>query len=200
MQNRALMERKRIKKFVSTMEPSSSGMEEKCSENVKQYLSDSTLHGLRYVGDSSLSIFERLVTKNICIADRRITSIINNLVFYRLFFGFAFVAVLLASAYFITNVYQKWSATPVIISMNPVASSISELPFPAVTICNMNQAKHSVVKNFKPDSTETIFLKSLCHDTSGNFTKNKMEKINWPTFRKFILKVIKSYWNLIAYS
>lgn len=30
-----------------------------CSENVKHYLFDSTLHGLRYVGDSKISLCER---------------------------------------------------------------------------------------------------------------------------------------------
>lgn len=30
-----------------------------CFNNIKQYLMNSTLHGLRYVGDAKLSIFER---------------------------------------------------------------------------------------------------------------------------------------------
>lgn len=30
-----------------------------CRENLNEYLNDSTLHGLRYVGDRSISRFER---------------------------------------------------------------------------------------------------------------------------------------------
>lgn len=30
-----------------------------CGDNLKYYLKDSTLHGLRYVGESTISLFER---------------------------------------------------------------------------------------------------------------------------------------------
>lgn len=30
-----------------------------CSENFRQYLLNSTLHGLRYVGETQISVFER---------------------------------------------------------------------------------------------------------------------------------------------
>lgn len=76
-----------------------------------------------------------------------------------------------------------------IISLNPVAGSISDIPFPAVTICNMNQAKQSVVKNFEPGSTNNILLQSLCGSKHVNFTSVKIDKTNWPRFRKFLLEV-----------
>ena len=44
---------------------------------------------------------------------------------------------------------QKWQSTPVIISMSSRSTAINEMPFPAVTFCNMNQARASKVKNFK---------------------------------------------------
>lgn len=42
-----------------------------CSENFRQYLLNSTLHGLRYVGETQISVFERyeciLSLKCLCI-------------------------------------------------------------------------------------------------------------------------------------
>jgi Amiloride-sensitive sodium channel len=59
-------------------------------ENVTQYLLSSSLHGLRYIGTTSLSVFERL------------------------FFSLSFLMVVSLAAYFISNVWQKWKETPVI--------------------------------------------------------------------------------------
>lgn len=47
------------------------------------------------------------------------------------------------AAYFISNIYDKWVYTPVIVGINPTFQSISNIPFPAITICNMNQARKS---------------------------------------------------------
>lgn len=58
-------------------------------ENIKQYLLSSSLHGLRYIGTTSLSVFERM------------------------FFSLSFLMVVSLAAYFISNVYQKWKETPV---------------------------------------------------------------------------------------
>lgn len=138
------------------------------TNNLRQYLLNSTLHGLRYVGDVTITIFERF------------------------FFALAFIIVLFLSAYFISNVYQKWSASPVIIALSAVSTSISDIPFPAVTICSMNQAKESKVKDIVPDSMEDALLQSLCLK-NVNFSVPKKSssrfKPNWPTFRSFLLNV-----------
>lgn len=84
-------------------------------ENFLEYLTNSTLHGLRYIGTVTLSVVERV------------------------FFGLAFVMVICLAAYFISNIYQKWTSSPVIIGLDPVSTNIKEIPFPAVTLCNMNQ-------------------------------------------------------------
>lgn len=91
----------------------------------QKYLETSTLHGLRYIGDKTLSNFERGS------------------------FVVSFILVFFVSIYFITNVWQKWSLAPIIIGLNPVSTQIKDIPFPAVTICNMNQAKRSVAQHIK---------------------------------------------------
>lgn len=148
------------------------------ANNLREYLLNSTLHGLRYVGDITITIFERF------------------------FFGLAFVVVLGLSGYFISNVYQKWTASPVIVALSAVSTSISEIPFPAVTICNMNQAKESMVQNIVDNTLEDALLQSLCLK-NVNFTGEKKStrfKANWPTFRQFLLNVscgISKNWNFI---
>lgn len=48
----------KLRKINSEMETS---MSVNCRENFSEYLSASTLHGLRYVGDRKISLCERLV-------------------------------------------------------------------------------------------------------------------------------------------
>lgn len=50
--------------------------------------------------------------------------------FDRIFFGLMFFMVVLLSAYFISNIYAKYSAKPMIISLNSVSTNIKTLPFP----------------------------------------------------------------------
>lgn len=60
MTEKVLIVRKRRKNISNALEPNLDEMTKKnCSENVQQYLLNSTLHGLRYVGDSTISVFER---------------------------------------------------------------------------------------------------------------------------------------------
>lgn len=44
---------------------SKSKMQTACEENLRQYLMNSTLHGLRYVGTANITLFERCVNNYI---------------------------------------------------------------------------------------------------------------------------------------
>lgn len=52
-----------------------------CRENLDEYLKDSTLHGLRYLGDRTLTIFERYITFHISEAISTIRIIISKQIF-----------------------------------------------------------------------------------------------------------------------
>lgn len=95
------------------------------SENTDEFCQHSTLHGLKYVVDESLYPAERI------------------------FFALSFVLVVLLSIFFISNVYTKWSSTPIIVAINPAPSFIVDEPFPAVTLCNLNQASKKRASQFK---------------------------------------------------
>lgn len=98
------------------------------------------------------------------------------------------------SLYFISNVYSKWSASPIIITLNALATSIEDIPFPAVTICNMNQARKSVVKNFDNNSIQKSLLDDICPiDQDKEFSPADIHSINmtgagqWSFFREFLV-------------
>ncbi|XP_017110495.2 pickpocket protein 28 [Drosophila elegans] len=110
--------------------------------SLRQFLNETGLHGLKFVGDSNLSSWER-----------------------SFFFG-SFVTALIITVHLISNIYVKWNSTPVIIGISPQATSILKVPFPAITICNMNQVLRSRVANYREGSNESALLKFLC-DSEG---------------------------------
>ena len=152
------------------MKPSSGKSDEsksKSCENIQQYLLSSSLHGLRYIGTTTLSAFERI------------------------FFGISFLMVFCLAAYFISNVWQKWKETPIIIGLDPSATNIKDIPFPAVTICNMNQVKKSFAKSLTAQR-DKIILESIC--TQGDSINDEDENIEgkWTYVREFLLNASQS--------
>lgn len=131
-------------------------------ENIQQYLLSSSLHGLRYIGTATLSVFERV------------------------FFSVSFLMVIVLASYFISNVWQKWRETPVIIGLDPVSTSIKDIPFPAVTICNMNQVKKNFAESLRSEKDKVI-LDSIC--TQGDSLNNDDDEIEgkWSYIREFLL-------------
>jgi hypothetical protein len=64
----------------------------------------------------------------------------------RMFWAISFILAIATAAYFITLLYHKWEENPVIVSVGATATQLTSIPFPALTICNMNRAKKSVAK------------------------------------------------------
>lgn len=106
-----------------------------------------------------------------------------------IFFGMSFIMVGCLSAYFISNVYIKWINTPIIISLNSELSQSKDFPFPAITICNMNQARKSFVENIKKDTLENSVLSSLCYHKKMNASTSGHIYGKWSFVRKFIVNV-----------
>lgn len=80
---------------------------------------------------------------------------------------------------------------PLIITQSAVSIPVTELPFPAVTICNMNLAQKSAVANLShADDEEYAVLQSICrNNANGRATDSVIGK--WPTYRKVLLQVRK---------
>lgn len=65
-------------------------------------------------------------------------------VVFRIFWVVSFIIACGFAANFIMNVYEKWTNSPVIMSLAPDSTNLSSIPFPAITICNMNNVRKSV--------------------------------------------------------
>lgn len=109
---------------------------------------------------------------------------------FRVFFLLSFLLVFLLSVYFISNVYEKWSSSPVVVAMSARSTQITEVPFPAVTICNMNRARLSVVQKFQNGSFEAGLLQNFCLDKYVNdSTKFDANTGQWAIFKDFLQNI-----------
>ncbi|XP_063626292.1 pickpocket protein 28-like [Cydia splendana] len=89
-------------------------------DNTREFLSNTTLHGFRYLLDAKSSWFERLWW--LCMV---IASIV--------------VCVIL-----IRKVWIKWDETPVIVIFADTSNSVWKIPFPAVTVCSETKPRQRV--------------------------------------------------------
>ncbi|EDW81987.1 uncharacterized protein Dwil_GK25370 [Drosophila willistoni] len=133
---------------------------EAIKRNIIYYLKNTTLHGLKYIAEEHITIPERV------------------------FFGISFIVVFCISGFFISNVYIKWSASPIIISTSAKQKLTSNMPFPAITICNLNQAMLTRVKRLS--SSNISLLMSLC-DKSGDQTISYIG--TWKYFKAILMEV-----------
>ncbi|ENN71763.1 hypothetical protein YQE_11583, partial [Dendroctonus ponderosae] len=134
---------------------------------LEKYCENTTLHGLRYIGDSHLTFGERI--------------------FWFISFSFAIGF----AAYYISNIYEKWKSSPVITSFSPFDADLSSIPFPAITICNMNQAKKNEAERIlREGQVESDVEKKLLDDScNGNASFDITENISWQSLRDFLVKV-----------
>ncbi|KAF5296275.1 hypothetical protein FQR65_LT10270 [Abscondita terminalis] len=132
------------------------------------YLSNSTLHGLYYVGNAQLSYGERLC------------------------WLISFLVALGCAIYFIINIYIKYTTNSLLLSLNPIPIPMKDIPFPAVTICNMNLANKNesllIIKNGS-DSEKSI-LDNICRiedDTTAGEGTNGTSR--WDELKNIMLKI-----------
>lgn len=136
-----------------------------CGENARTFCTSTAMHGLRYIGTVQLSRFERA------------------------FFVLIFCSVFCLSAYYISNIYDKWTASPVIITLNAIATNVGEIPFPAITICNANQARRDAIDQFTEESGDFFLLRSLCRSEVNVSSAVRPNNTNWSHFKDFLKRV-----------
>ncbi|XP_023245644.1 pickpocket protein 28-like, partial [Copidosoma floridanum] len=152
------------------------------AKTFKDYCDYSTLHGLKYIGDTSLNYMQRL------------------------FWVIAFVCATMGTSYFIWRLYNRYSQTPIIISRSSEAVSINEIPFPAVTVCNMNNAKRSVAEKIieENDPLQKFYLEDICNFKNGTFQffqkfDGSKEAGSWESIYQFLLNVSQSCSQMMYY-
>ncbi|XP_063988338.1 pickpocket protein 28-like isoform X2 [Diachasmimorpha longicaudata] len=146
-------------------------------EFTEQYCANSSLHGLKYVGDKGLHIVERL------------------------FWILAFVCAVLTAAYFIWHLYQKWQNSPIIISISPEPVALTEFPFPSVTVCNMNNANREEANriNRGNDTVEKLLLEDICNFQNTSMDNDVVGSADWSNVLRFMLNVSQPCEELLRY-
>ncbi|PNF17623.1 hypothetical protein B7P43_G07373 [Cryptotermes secundus] len=116
---------------------------------------------------------------------------------FRLFWTIAFILATMTAGYFIKIVYAKWDDTPVIVSIAAKTTQLVDIPFPAVTLCTMNEARKSEAEKIKASTNESdVLFKKLLSDSCENSDSQKPVKkwnnntsISWENIQNFMVKV-----------
>ncbi|XP_075157998.1 pickpocket protein 28-like [Haematobia irritans] len=140
--------------------------------NIHEFCSNSTLHGLNYLTNKNLYPLERA------------------------YFAVAFITVIIVASFFIFNVYIKWITTPVIFSINPKPTFITDEPFPALTICNMNRVYKAKAEQYNENTVEHAMMQMLCR-RDINFTV--ADTVNdWNALNQFISDISQPCENMLV--
>lgn len=102
------------------------------------YTGNSSVHGVKYVGEKNRHISERI------------------------FWVFSVVVCFIGCAFTINEIYSKWQANPVLVTLAEKGTPVSSIPFPAITICPMTKFYRNIVnfteltQKFKDDKLNTL--------------------------------------------
>ena len=85
------------------------------SQNIKEYASHSSIHGVSYIFDKTIPVFDRLLWLIIFVASVSLATIM------------------------IYNTFTDWQDNQVITTLKNMAKPVTGLTFPAVTVCGSGQ-------------------------------------------------------------
>ncbi len=124
----------------------------------EKYMSEATIHGLKYITEPKRHWIERLFWFVACV--------------------FSWVICI----YMIRKIFEKWEKSPIIVSFDSHSTPIWEIPFPSLTICNMNKVLKSKVEYIEHEleknpndryyKVERRFVDEVCagHENYDEFT------------------------------
>ncbi|KAH8322050.1 hypothetical protein KR059_000941 [Drosophila kikkawai] len=115
----------------------------------------------------------------------------------KIYFILISAAVVFVSINLAVGIYDKWEDTPVIIGISPTMTPIDQIPFPAITVCNMNQAKKSKVEHLMPGSLGYAMLQKTCYKDSNYSQYTEVQSSN-ETFPSFIKNISEKCEDLIV--
>ena len=122
---------------------------EECSATVinqiHEYAENCTLHGVNYIGDKSRHWFERFEISFY------IFGLFNFIIVFRSFWVIMFFTSLYFCILQIISSIEKWKTVPTVTTADTDQNLITEIPYPAFTICPM----------IKINFTEWSFYKEL---------------------------------------
>ncbi|XP_055371678.1 pickpocket protein 28-like [Condylostylus longicornis] len=114
----------------------------------------------------------------------------------------AFITAFVIALYFIFDVYNKWDNSPVIVGISPFAIPIGKMPFPAITICNVNQVLKSKVESLLNNSFKGSLVLELCNQ-ENDIDAEKLGNLNFTTsvkdFEDFFVQVSQPCHKLVTH-
>ena len=101
----------------------------KISKNIEDFAGRSTVHGISYILDKTISLPDRLLWLIVCLGSA------------------------LLATFLIYSSYTEWKENPVITTLKALDKPVTDLTFPAVTICaagqHMGNVERVLYHNFK---------------------------------------------------
>lgn len=143
------------------------------------YTKKNTLDCINYLGDSRKHWLERLVFHKISKFNK-----IFLMWIYRLFWALIFIISMYFCTLLILQRYQKFKAVPIITSPDQFSTLISDIPFPAVTMCPEIKANISEFDWFKKFQE--------FHQNSNNVTDQEWAiNIKWVCIMQSVLLILQ---------
>ncbi len=97
-----------------------------------KYLKETSIHGLKYFGEENRHVLEKI--------------------FWLVTIVFAWTM----AGYLIYKVMYKWQKAPVLVSFDSRQVAVYEIPFPSLTICNMNKVSEDTQNSFLAVHSSTL--------------------------------------------
>lgn len=111
---------------------------------LQHFCESSSIHGLRHVYEDGSLMFERYwTTSGLLFFPLNIVLKMFHGCFLRVVWIFLFLSGVCFSTYFCVEVWQKWEQSPILTSVETQLYPLKNVPFPAVTICNVNKVSES---------------------------------------------------------
>ncbi|ODM96336.1 Pickpocket protein 28 [Orchesella cincta] len=140
---------------------------------------DTSLHGMKYI----------------CQPQRHLTE--------RIFWLFGFIVAIFAAGWLISDLWIKYLSTPLVVTFQPFETTVDQIPFPAITTCNMNKVLRSKAEmyiataqqnNTDPETLDArknvYYLDHVCK-SSQSFSKRFNFSLNHGSVDPEILKMIQ---------
>lgn len=125
------------------------------------YAFESSLHGVKYIGNSKYS---KIV---------------------RIFWLFVFIFSMAGFTYYASQVYNKWFIDPDIVITTKL-QNVREIPFPAFTVCPLRKLRKEFL-NFEQIKANKMSLTTEERKYLEGLLQLQVENYNWPNFDEFIV-------------
>lgn len=134
---------------------------EELNDKLRKYCKSTSIHGLKYTVADECNWCERYLLSKLF----ETTILIRAVTFCRVVWILLFLSGVCFSMYFCYLMWCKWDESPVLVSLETNHYPLKEVPFPAVTVCNVNKVSSSRLREIHEELVATdIRFKNITYD------------------------------------